>query len=337
MKILHDYLLVNEGEGGYAVRRIPGLITCDDGSIICYYECRSCLSDWALIDIGMRKSTDGGLTWSEECLIAFSGGKNTVNNPVMMVAESGKLIFMYLENYKRLFQRESTDHGESWSEAHEITDALDAFRPEYAWTCAAVGPGHGCRLPSGRLVINVWLACNPEKIFEHWPSVVSCLYSDDEGASWQRGHIIYDPVEGANLNEAVIVPLASGGVLFNIRNYAPCKRRYLAYNEDAAGEWLHGHFAENLPDPCCMAGMCRAGDDLLYCSCDTDGEGKMWGPSRIHLTLQRSHDDGRTWEKCYLSKIGGYSDVCVTEDKKTALVFYEHNDCKELRIARVAL
>lgn len=337
MNVLNDYSLAVAGEGGYALRRIPGLITCADGSILCYYECRSCLSDWALIDIGMRKSTDGGLTWDEERIIASSGGKNTVNNPVMMVAGEGKLILLYLENYKRLFQRESHDHGESWSEACEITDALEAFRPEFPWTCAAVGPGHGCRLPSGRLVINVWMASDKTNIFAHWPSVVSCLYSDDEGASWQRGQIIGDPVEGANLNEAVILPLASGGVLFNIRNYAPCKRRYLAYNEDAAGEWRNCHFSEALRDPGCMAGMCRAGNDLLYCGCDTDGEGKQWGPSRIHLTLQRSHDDGATWEKCYLSKLGGYSDVCVAQDGKTAIVLYERNECSDLRLARVAL
>ena len=136
MEILQDYLVSIAGEDSYAHRRIPGLIICGDGSVICYYECRtSRSSDWSLIDIGMRKSTDNGLTWGKEQLIALSGGKNTVNNPVMMVAKNGKLLFMYLENYKRLFIRESTDHGESWSEAREITDALDAFRPEYAWTC----------------------------------------------------------------------------------------------------------------------------------------------------------------------------------------------------------
>ena len=80
MNVLNDYSMAVAGEGDYALRRIPGLITCTDGSILCYYECRSCLSDWALIDIGMRKSTDGGLTWDEERIIASSGGKNKVGD-----------------------------------------------------------------------------------------------------------------------------------------------------------------------------------------------------------------------------------------------------------------
>ena len=55
MNVLNDFSMAVAGEDGYALRRIPGLITCADGSILCYYECRSCLSDWALIDIGINK------------------------------------------------------------------------------------------------------------------------------------------------------------------------------------------------------------------------------------------------------------------------------------------
>ena len=46
--------------------RIPGIVVLDDGTLLTCNECRQG-DDWSAIDIGLRRSTDGGRTW-EECL-----------------------------------------------------------------------------------------------------------------------------------------------------------------------------------------------------------------------------------------------------------------------------
>ena len=94
MKVLNDILLSAAGENGYSNNRIPGIVVCADGTMLVYYECRMGRNDWSVSEIGMKKSVDGGKTWSEEVYIASGEGKNTVNNPVMAVMEDGKIVFV---------------------------------------------------------------------------------------------------------------------------------------------------------------------------------------------------------------------------------------------------
>ena len=51
-------MLIEKNNTEYAVCRIPGLVRTESGTLLCYYECRSDLSDWARIDIKIRRSTD---------------------------------------------------------------------------------------------------------------------------------------------------------------------------------------------------------------------------------------------------------------------------------------
>ncbi len=63
----HDQVLFKSGEGGYACYRIPALIALSDREIVAFAEGRkqNC-ADFGDVDILMRRSNDGGQSWSGE-------------------------------------------------------------------------------------------------------------------------------------------------------------------------------------------------------------------------------------------------------------------------------
>jgi len=85
-------------EGVYDSICIPGIVVTDKGIILAYAEARDLQNiffgkgiDWAAIDLVMKRSTDGGETWSQTEVLcngtdaAKPGGLRTANNPVMIV------------------------------------------------------------------------------------------------------------------------------------------------------------------------------------------------------------------------------------------------------------
>src|SRR6516162_4603044 len=57
--------LFEAGKGGHKLYRIPGIVATAKGSILAYCEARKYSGlDWDDIEILMRRSADGGKTWS---------------------------------------------------------------------------------------------------------------------------------------------------------------------------------------------------------------------------------------------------------------------------------
>jgi len=81
--------------------------------------------------------------------------------------------------------------------------------------------GDSNSLANGRLVAAVWMALGTERSgFQ--PSVVSTIYSDDHGRTWQCGEIaVPHTSEWVNANSPAIVELADGGVMINTRSESP--------------------------------------------------------------------------------------------------------------------
>lgn len=320
MKI--KYEVICENAMGYERARIPCIVCTDNNTLITCYETRKAESDWAVIDIGMRKSRDGGKTWSDRKILVSSAGVNTINNPVM-ICDGEVLHFLYCINYSRVFYMKSTDEGESWSEAKDLTEDIRRQTGDFRWTCVATGPCHGLRTETGRLLVPLWFAYNEKDTKSHHPSVIAVMCSDDRGETWKTGPICN------KLNDASEFSLAEthSGIVANIRHEGRSLCRAAARLDEGCNI-TDIKLRENLPDPVCCAGFISSGSELLFSNCASKTE-------RENLTLRRLDGDFGIKESILINKNGGYSDIALSADKKTAYVLYEYE--KSLICAAVSV
>lgn len=351
------------GERGYASYRIPGLTVTPKGTVLAYCEARRGTSgDWGSIDIWMRRSTDAGASWGPAAQITMpteripknpvalsqnlaGTDERTIGNPVAIPdRDTGAVHLLFCAEYCHCFHSISHDDGVTWSDPVDITTTFDAYRPEYPWRVLATGPGHGIQLVSGRLLVPVWLSTGTGG-HGHRPSCVSVIYSDDHGATWQRGDIVVgDSPETPNPSETVAVQLVDGRVMLNIRTESPRYRRLVTYSADGATGWSLPQYDSALFEPICFGSLIRldkAGGGtgyLVFANPDSSaqqGERTSWGSwPRENLTVRLSLDAGRSWPTSRVLDAGpcGYSDLtvcpggtigCLYEDREPDALGYD--------------
>jgi sialidase-1 len=345
--------LFKAGEGGYKLYRIPGLIATARGTVLAYCEARKHTGlDWDDIEILLRRSTDGGKSWSEPRTLPRPEGsleRNPValanaelarrapivkegeiafNNPVAIADRSGAVHFLYCVDYYRCFYLRSDDDGATFSKPVEITSTFTQFRKDYDCKVFATGPAHGIQLKNGRLIVPVWLSTGKGNNAHH-PTVVATIYSDDKGQTWQRGDIVANETDPlTDPSESVVVELTDGRVMLNMRNDSKANRRAVAFSPDGATRWPRAVFDEQLKEPICMASLCRLSakgeqdrDRLLFANPDNllrNGKEGVPGTmrDRKNLTLKLSYDEGKTWPVARVLEAGtsAYSDLAVGPD-----------------------
>lgn len=307
-KISHS---VFEDAEGYERARIPGIICPKEDVLIACCELRRDDSDWAVIDIGMKISTDCGKSWGERQLLISAEGKNTVNNPVM-IADGEVIHFLYCLNYHQVFYKKSTDLGKTWGKEREITQDISESLGEFEFSCIATGPTHGISLSSGVLAVPLWMAYNREDPQSHHPSVIAVLYSRDNGESWRVGKIsdcLEDP------SEFCIAQTQNGKITANIRHEGAQKCRATAViDENFTISDIC--FDSRLPDPVCCAGLCAYKNDLYFSNCaDTR--------ARKFLTLKKINGNNEICDSIMLSENAGYSDVAISPSGELIFVLSE--------------
>lgn len=339
--------LFEAGREGYALYRIPTLVVTKQGTLLAFCEARKTgKSDWDTIDLLVRRSVDGGETWSAPRKVAQVEGphrKNpvalaqklanpddvTYNNPVAIAdGRSGAVHLLSCLEYMRCFYQRSEDDGQTFTKPVEITARFDAFRKDYDWKVLATGPGHGLQLRNGRLVVPVWLSTGTGG-HAHRPSVASVIVSDDQGKTWRRGDVAVPNTEAfVNPSETILVELADGSVLLNVRNESPRHRRLATVSKDGATGWSQPTFQEDLLEPICMASMIRLSfpaeggrSRLLFANPHNldraDGKAKPGGSrDRLNLAVKLSYDEGKTWPVHKVLEAGpsAYSDLAVGPD-----------------------
>jgi sialidase-1 len=215
------------GADGYHTYRIPALIVSKQGTVLAFCEGRkNDMQDTGRIDLLLKRSTDGGRTWSKQQVV-WSDGHNTCGNPCPVVDqatggiwllltwnrgddEEGHIIAMTSKDTRRPYVTNSADDGRTWSPAGEITAAVKPA--EWGWY--STGPGNAiqlCRGPHrGRLVI----PCCYSKAGAKGTYFSHTIYSDDHGQSWRLGGT--SPEGG--VDESAVVELCDGLMGFDEQN-----------------------------------------------------------------------------------------------------------------------
>jgi len=355
--------LFRAGEDGYFMYRIPGVVVTGRGSILVYCEARAGHGDWTRQDVLLRRSTDGGRTWSPPRKMAVAPpdlqpnpaavaqgladhSELTAHNAVAIVDQQPGLVhLLYHVQYARVFYLRSEDDGQNWSAPREITAVIEGFRDRYDWRVVGNGCGHSIQIRQGpqrgRLVAAVWLSTGTGG-HAHRPSDVAVIYSNDGGQTWQRGDFIArngdktaagEPI--VNPSETMLVELSDGRVLANLRTESPRNRRLLSISADGATGWSTPTFHEDLAEPVCMASMVRLADGrIVFSNPDNLLVGGRPGQpgrnrDRRNVTLKLSDDDGGSWRPVQVVEPGpsGYSDLAAGADG-TVYCFYERGGIK---------
>jgi sialidase-1 len=322
--------LFQAGEGGYHTYRIPALAVTTRGTVLAVCEARKkSRSDLGDIDLALRRSEDGGRTWSKSEIIA-DDGDHTMGNPCPVVdRQTGTVWLPFCRDNRQIFVMRSDDDGKTWSRPVEITK--EAKDP--AWHWVGTGPGHGIQLRSGRLLVPCWAGVEAD--VTHGKTQLSyTILSDDAGKSWRRGK----PLDRDASDECEAVELSDGSLYMTLRSRRGKRQRGYAFSKDGGETWSAVKYDPRLPGPSCQGSVARFGTDRA------DGKRRVLlaapakPDARSHMTVRMSTDDCRGWAASKLVHAGSsaYSDLAVT-DGRDVLLLYESDDYSRLTLARFNL
>ena len=323
--------LFTSGQDGYHTYRIPALVVAPKGTLLAFCEGRkTSRSDAGDIDLLLRRSEDGGKTWSKQTIVHEEGGdkKVTIGNPCPAVDhQTGAVLLAFTRNNDSVFITRSDDDGRTWAKPAEITDQVK--KNDWAWY--ATGPGHGVQLTRGKHKDRLVFPCDhrlKDQPEGRRSSRSHVFYSDDGGKTFQLGQ----PVEG-NMNECEAVELSNGSLLLSMRNRDAPDLRAFAVSNDGGQSWSPPKHHEQVYCPVCQASIHRHSwqpSVILY-----SGPG---GKGRNNLTIRASYDEGKSWPIARRLHDGGsaYSDLAVLPDG-TVCCLYEADGYKTVTFARFAL
>lgn len=322
------------GTDGYAAYRIPTAIQTKRGTLLVFCEGRkNNLADFGNIDIVLKRSTDGGKTWSAMQVIADLG-EDTAGNPgpvqdrstgtiwLLLTKTPGQLqeqqiVQQNMNTVKTVWVTHSNDEGQTWSPLEDITSTTKD--PTSTWY--VTGPANGIQTKSGRLVVPGDFVDAQKRMFSH------VIYSDDHGKTWQLGGSA-----GPQCNEASVAERSDGTLLLNMRSYAGKNRRAVSESTDGGLTWSEPKLDEALIEPVCQGSLILGVDSDLYFSNPASTQ-------RRNLTVKRSTDGGKTWtsERVVFSGQAAYSNL-IPMNKGTLGVVFEHgvqNPYQQISFARI--
>jgi sialidase-1 len=305
------------GKDTYHTYRIPAALVTPKGAVLAFCEGRKAgRSDAGNIDLLLKRSDDGGKTWSASQVV-WDDADNTCGNPCPVVDRKTGTIWLLLthnlgkdteamildrksKGTRTVWVSKSTDDGVTWSKPSEITK--DVKDPK--WTWYATGPGCGIQTKSGRLVIPCDHYVEGSKARHS-----HTIYSDDGGATWKLGGAAQEKT-----NECQVAERADGSLVLNMRSYHGKNRRAVATSKDGGLTWSDVTLDDALIEPTCQASLLRYPvkddnkDRLLFSNPASTKREKM--------TVRLSLDGGETWPASRLLHAGpaAYSALAILPD-----------------------
>lgn len=308
--------------------RIPAVVTASDGTIVTATDKRK-YNDRDLpedIDILIKRSSDGGCTWSEPQTIAEGAGigRGFGDCALVRTNDNGGLIAVFVggagfwqsrpDNPLRTYLCTSPDNGRTWSAPRDITHFVlgrDCVVAEHrGWWSSFFASGSGLLTRSGRIMFvaavredSLWKACN------------YVFYSDDNGDTWQCSR-----KASPRGDEAKLVELSDGRILMSIRSEG---HRLFNISEDGGLTWRDTTSVwPELEAPACNGDIIRCivpdGREILLHSLP-------YGKERKNVTVFASFDGGRTWpvHRTVVPYSSAYSSLCQLPDGSIGLYVEE--------------
>jgi sialidase-1 len=177
--------LFRSGTEGYHTFRIPVLIASQRGTLLAFCEGRrDGIRDHGAIHLVLKRSQDGGRTWSPLQVVCQEPGSVTLGNPApVMDPHTGRIVLLFSRNNNSVFVTHSDDDGASWAEPRNITRHVRL--PHWEWYATGPSPGVSLRHGhTGRMVI----PCNHSaRLGGIVVGRAHAIYSDDGGNTWHLG------------------------------------------------------------------------------------------------------------------------------------------------------
>jgi sialidase-1 len=320
--------LFDRGEGGYHTYRIPAIVMSLKGALLAFCEGRKTSgADHGDVDLVMRRSTDGGKTWSPLTIVHEEGGDApiTIGNPVPVLDRDTGIIWLFFcRDNKQIWMTRTSDEGQTWEKPVDMSATLVKD-----WSWVATGPGHGIQMSNGRLIIPT--DCQKHTAPKTLHSFV--IYSDDHGHTWKLGDLT-----GPGMNECQAAERADGSLILSMRNYLQQGKCAFAVSKDGGVTWSEPKLHEQVDCPVCEASIVR-----YTPMAGTKGKSVLLhsGPAlkkRLNLTIRVSEDEGETWPIARIlhEHHAEYSDLIVLPSGEIGC-FYERDGYKHMTFTRFDL
>ena len=306
--------LWKSGDGGIEWYRIPALCTAPNGDLVAACDARrwnaSDLNARHPISISVRRSCDGGQTWSSPKTAwdwewsdkaEWNAGDasfivDTVANKIFLLSNvwDWTNVREKIEKYGvyRFFVQESSDNGETWSQPREISNdiAFPAW-PFGKMNCEDgfifISSGSGCQLRDGTLLHTI----------VHVDDGVALFGSSDHGKTWRP---FGKPVKDGD--ECKVAELSDGRWMINSRWHVGGRMVHLSHDR---GMTWQSREDKRLCDPFCNGQLMSWGAEALaFSNCNSS-------ESRKNLCIRMSPDGGVRWSDGIVVYGGssGYSDM----------------------------
>jgi sialidase-1 len=343
------------GADGYHTYRIPALIVTKRGTLLAFCEGRrNSSSDTGEIDMLVKRSLDGGRSWSNQKVI-WHDDRNTCGNACPVVDQSTGTVWLLLSHNlgqdveddidirrskgtRTAWVCKSADDGVTWSKPIDITTAVKARD----WSWYATGPGIGIQLQhgphAGRLLIPINYTA---QIYYGRPDAYEygngAVYSDDHGKTWHLGGV----VPSYKVDESQVVELNDGSIMANMRDHFGYGERAVALSNDGGVTWKPAALDPTLIEPDCQGSIIRYTEQPACLKNRLLFSNPASRKDRIDMTVRLSYDEGKTWPiaKRIFAGSAAYSCLTVLPDMTIGCLYErgERSPYEKITLARFTL